>query len=83
MDTSTDVHFYIEEIRVGRATILGIDCKRDTTLLLMHKVAIWCTIMASTPSQVHMHCPFLAMAVMLFALKGAYVQAIRGRTLPL
>src|SRR3984893_14538189 len=29
IDTSTDVHFYIEEIRVGRATIFGIDCKRD------------------------------------------------------
>ena len=83
IDTSTDVHFYIEEIRASRATILGIERDRDTALSLAHKVAIWHTIMASVPTQACMHHPFLAMAVVLFASKGAYAQAIRGRTLPL
>ena len=83
MGTGIDVCFYVEEVRMGRVTILGIDHKRDTPLSLACKVAIWCTILASMPSWVHMHCPFLAMEVTLFVSKGAYVQDIRGRTLPL
>ena len=50
MDTSTDTHCFIEEIRVGRTTVVGINCKRDMSLALAHKVAIWCTILVSMPS---------------------------------